>query len=358
MAKSAIIVGGGIGGLAAALHLRARDWDVEVRERAAGLPRTGTALGIWPSALHALDSIGVGATVRTLGRAQTGGGFVRADGSRIADVDVDAMERHHGDPMYLISRAPLLHALAAPLEQDGAIRFGEQVTDVRELTGYDVVIAADGINSQARTTLFGSEYGTRYTGVTSWRGIVDGDTSRVVETWGTAARFGVTPHTAGRTNWFACVRAPEHAPAPGGDLATLRTRFGHWHPGVRRVLDELDNEGGAGVLRHDLHDLARPLPSYVSGHTALIGDAAHAMTPALGRGACEALIDGVTLARALTTHDAVGDALTAYDAQRRRTTQWMARASRLLNQLVHTPGAAPLRNAAMRVALAVSRPPG
>lgn len=355
MARRAIIIGAGIGGLATAVHLRAGGWDVEVRERAPRLPRSGTALGLWPSALQALDAIGLGITVRALARPQTGGAFVRADGTRIADVDVAGLERRTGDPVHLISRVPLLQTLAAPLEE-GVVRFGEEVADVRELAGYDVVVAADGLNSRARTALFGNAYGTRYTGVTSWRGIVDEDTDRVVETWGAGARFGVTPHTGGRTNWFACVRAPERATARDGELAALEACFGHWHHGVRRVLDRLHENGGAGVLRHDLHDLALPLPRYVSGRTALIGDAAHAMTPDPGRGACEALIDGVTLARELIAHDDVEEALASYDAQRRRPTQRMARAARLMNKMVHTPGAAPVRNTAMRLMLAVGGP--
>lgn len=356
MARKAIIIGAGVGGLAAAVGLRADGWDVEVRERAPGLPETGTALGMWPSALQALDAIGLGAAIRAQARAQAGGGFARADGSRIGDVDVAGLKRRTGDPVYLISRVPLLHTLAAPLD-DGVIRFGETVEDVRELDGYDVVIAADGLNSRARKALFGSSYGTRYTGVTCWRGIVEGDTDQVVETWGTAARFGITPHTEGRTNWFACVRAPERATAPEGELAELERHFGHWHADVRRVLDRVREEGGAGVLRHDLHDLALPLPSYVSGRTALVGDAAHAMTPDLGRGACEALIDGVTLAGELTAHPRVEDALASYDAQRRVPTQRMARVARLMNRMVHTPGIAPVRDTAMRLMLAFGRPP-
>lgn len=361
MARKALIAGGGIGGLACAVQLRAHGWDVTVLERAAEPPATGTALGMWPSALRALDALdprlGLGDTVRALGSAQHAGSFLRADGSRIADVDVTAMHRRTGDTVHLISRPSLLRTLAGALDA-GVVRYGAEVPDVREAAAdHDVVIAADGLHSRARDVLFGPAYTVRHTGVTCWRGTVDGETGETTETWGGAARFGITPHEGGRTNWFACVRAPERAVAAGGDLAALRRRFGGWHAGVRRVLAELEKSGGAGILRHDLYDLARPLPTYVRGRIALVGDAAHAMTPDLGRGACEALVDGLAVARELASHTRVEEALAAYDTARRRPTQRLARAARLVNRAVHTPGVAPVRDPVLRLLLAVAPPP-
>ncbi|MET9765047.1 FAD-dependent monooxygenase [Streptomyces sp. NPDC006372] len=358
MPKKAIIVGGGIGGLAAAVHLQASDWDVEVRERAPAPPGTGTSLGLWPGALRALDQLGVGRTAREQARPAARGNFLRADGRLIGNVDFAGLRRRTGDTVHVIARPALLTTLTAALD-GGALRYGHHVTDVRALTDCcDVVIAADGLRSRARSVLFGEAYRPRYSGVTAWHGTVDLDTEAISETWGQRARFGVTPRAGGHSNWFACAPAPERIPAPGGDLAALHRHFGSWHPGVRQVLDRVAEGGGSGISRNDLYDLAGPLPSYASGRIALIGDAAHAMTPDLGRGACEALIDGVTLARELTARTRVEDALNAYDAARRRPTQRLARAARLMNRAVHTSRPlAPVRNAAMRCFLAVSRPP-
>ncbi|MDI3387648.1 FAD-dependent monooxygenase [Streptomyces sp. B-S-A8] len=355
MTGTAIVIGAGIGGLAAAVGLRAAGWDVEVRERAPAPPATGTSLGLWPGGLHALDALGLGDTARERSRAAADGRFVRAGGALIGNVDMAALRRRTGEGVRVISRPALLSALVDALDE-GTVRYGEPVPDVRALASrYDVVVAADGLRSRARSVLFGGAHRPRYCGVTAWHGTADVDAPGMTETWGDSARFGVTPRAGSRANWFACVRAPERATPAGGELAALRRRFGHWHTGVREILDHL---GEAPVHRNDLYDLAVPLPAYVSGNIALIGDAAHAMTPDLGRGACEALTDAVALTRRLTARTRVPQALTAYDAQRRPPTQRLARAARLMNRAVHTRlPVTPARDAAMWLFLTAGRPP-
>jgi 2-polyprenyl-6-methoxyphenol hydroxylase-like FAD-dependent oxidoreductase len=133
----------------------------------------------------------------------------------------------------------------------------------------------------------------------------------------------------------------------------LRTLFGSWHEGVRQVLDGLREDG---ILRHDLYDLAPPLSTFVDGNVALIGDAAHAMTPDLGRGACEALVDGVTLGRCLVVAPGVRPGLAEYDRQRRRSVQRLARMSRTMGRVAHARRFTPLRDVAVRAALRLGPP--
>lgn len=106
------------------------------------------------------------------------------------------------------------------------------------------------------------------------------------------------------------------------------------------------------MRHHDIGELRTPLPSYAVGRMALPGDAAHAMTPNLGQGACQAREDAVTLAAALTAEPTVEAALVRYDAERRPRSQAVARAARqagrMGGQLTH-PMAVALRNTAMRL---------
>ncbi|WP_329259042.1 FAD-dependent monooxygenase [Actinoallomurus sp. NBC_01490] len=167
----------------------------------------------------------------------------------------------------------------------------------------------------------------RYAGYTAWRLVVDPPEGRPDtggETWGRGERVGVVPLAGGGIYLFAVANAPEGARSPDGEPAELRRRFGGWHDPIPALLDAVSEEA---VLRSDIYDLP-PLKSYVNGRVALLGDAAHAMTPDQGQGANQALEDAVTLAALLDADPAVPSALAAYDRERRPRTQTIARRSR------------------------------
>ena len=347
--SEAVIVGGGIGGLATAVALSRRGWDVEVLERAPRIEAVGAGLSLWPNALRALDAIGVGAEVRSRAREEGSAGIRDERGRLLSRTDIAAIRDRYGLPI-MLHRADLLEILRAAVPES-AVRTGISVTGVDaegvvthsegESKG-DLIVGADGIHSVVRRAVCG-DITPVYAGYTAWRMVVTpsepiGDLG---ETWGRGERFGFAALPDGRVYCFATANLP--AGTESGGLAELRRRFGDWHAPIPALLAAAD---AASVLKHDIYELP-PLPTYVRGTVALLGDAAHAMTPNLGQGACQALEDAVILARVA---DERGD-LTHYDRERRPRSQMIAARSRRIGtvaQLSSRPVVA-LRNASLRL---------
>ncbi|AFU00613.1 FAD-dependent monooxygenase [Nocardia brasiliensis] len=325
MAK-VIIVGGGIGGLATAVAFTRQGWEVEVLERAAAITAVGAGLSLWPNALRALDALGLGARVRS--RAIEGGsaGIRDSRGVWLSRVDSAAIRARYGSPI-MLHRADLLDLLRAELPEK-VLRTGISVREARldgtvvhdagTSTG-DLVVGADGIRSVVRRAVCG-DVAPRYSGYTAWRVVVTPTEpiSGMAETWGRGERFGYGALADGRVYCFATADMP--AGAPGGGLAELRRRFGDWHAPIPELLAAATE---SAVLQHDLYDLPA-LPTFAAGRIALLGDAAHAMTPNLGQGACQALEDAVILARVAATDTG----LARYDRERRPRTQMIVTRSR------------------------------
>ncbi|MGV9453813.1 FAD-dependent oxidoreductase [Streptomyces sp. NPDC003635] len=348
--RKAIVVGGGIGGLSTALALLNRGWHVEVLERAPRLAEVGAGLSLWPNALRALAALGLDDRIRAQALSESGTGIRTSGGRWLSRVDVTDPHNQQG-PAVMIHRASLLSVLADALPA-GVIRTGVEVGHVAPdgrvahtegSSAADLVVGADGIRSAVREALWPGAPRPRYSGYTTCRMVtrpvaVDGGG----ESWGRGRRFGYAPLPDGRVYAFATLNAPENGPRIG--LAELRRRFGDWHDPIPALLDATDEHA---VLHHDIHELP-PLRSYVTGRVALVGDAAHAMTPNLGQGACQALEDAVVLADCATARDG----LLVYDMQRRPRTQRIARRSRQIGRMAQTSSrsAVALRDGLLRAA--------
>ncbi|MEV7794833.1 FAD-dependent monooxygenase [Streptomyces sp. NPDC087512] len=364
MGGSAVVVGAGIGGVAAAIGLRRIGWEVTVVERAPVLADVGAGISLHANGIRALDALGVGEAVRAAARPQYTGG-TRAPGGRwLARMDGAALERDLGTPIVGIPRALLHRALRAALPAECLVT-GAEVTAVDRsdpgrvriplgdtVLEADLVVAADGVGSRLRAELFPRHPGPAYSGSTVLRAVTEHPVRLDTDfelTWGKGAEFGHIAFADGRAEWHAVLNSPPGVRHPD-PLAVLRRRFGAWHDPIPALLDATRPDD---VLHHDIHELATPLPAFAVGRVALLGDAAHAMTPNLGQGACQALEDAAVLAAALAAGPTVASALARYDAERRPRSQSVARdarrAGRMGQQLAH-PLAVALRNTALRLA--------
>jgi len=361
--RTAIVVGGGIGGLCAAIALRRRGVAATVYERAEELGDVGAGLVLAANAIRSLRRLGLGEAAVAAGAAVERAQIRREDGRVLAAIDMRREEVRTGAPTIAIHRAALHRVLRAALPAE-AVRLGAECTGVesgergvvarfadgREVHG-DLLIGADGLRSVVRRQLF-PEIEPRDAGYSAWRGAVASTDATALgitsETWGRGLRFGIVRVDEARIYWFATANsAPGKRQDPESRKRHLLELFGDWHAPIRALLEATPAEA---ILHNDIADL-QPMPRWSAGRIALLGDAAHATTPNLGQGACMAIESAEVLAASLGENAAVEAALLAYERRRRPRTTFVTRQSRRIGRLAQwsNPFACELRNLLVRL---------
>jgi len=339
MGPDIAIIGGGIGGLTAAVALARQGLAAQVYEQAPALEEVGAGVGLWPNALTALAPIGLAGKVAQLAVTLAGQGIKRPDGTWLMRIPGEVMAQRWGAGLILVHRAELQQLLASELDPS-VIHLGARCTRVEDsgqaVTAYfadgqkvqaDVLIGADGVHSAVRAQLLGPA-ALRYRGYTTVRSITPARSVPLprdgIETWGRGARFGLGPASGERVIWYAMWNAPAGAHDAGDTAARLHELFGGWHQPIPAIIEATP---AAAVIRNDIYD-RRPARTWSRGRVALIGDAIHPMTPDLAQGACQAILDATTLATCLAAARDTRAALRGYQQRRWRnaaTTTLMAR---------------------------------
>jgi 2-polyprenyl-6-methoxyphenol hydroxylase-like FAD-dependent oxidoreductase len=359
-----LIIGAGIGGLAAAQALLQLGHRVRVYEAAAELREIGAGVVLGANAMRALDELGLHDAVRPVGTPLTTVRLLDERGRVLNRADTTSFTERLGYDNLGILRADLQREMLRALPP-GVVQLGHRLARVEQTDSHvtvffengaqataDALVAADGIRSRVRRQLLPASE-PRYAGYTCWRATVQADipglpTTGSSETWGRAGRFGLVPVANGRLYWFACLNSPEtNNPAfRAYHVADLQRAFGGFHAPISQVLAATPD---ADLLWGDLFDLA-PLATFAFGRVLLLGDAAHATTPNLGQGAGMAIEDAAVLARCLRRAPAdLPAAFRAFDQQRRPRTRRIVAQSRQLGMLAQLtpPWLTPLRNAAL-----------
>jgi len=339
VALRAVVVGGGIGGMAAAVALDRAGIDVRVYEQARELTEVGAGVSLAPNGLRMLDRLGVGEGIRRLGARYVSTQLRLADGrpARHEPYQFAQPGRNVG-----IHRADLLALLAEELPP-GTVRTGHRCTDFSQDAGAatvgfgdgtsvtaDVVIGADGIHSVLQGFVVDPAEPV-FSGVVAYRGLVPpmaGYPADTMRMWvGESKHFLVFPVRAGQLlNYVGFVQSGtsvRESWSAAGDPAALAAHFMGWDPVIGEIIAAITGPGGSG-FQWGMYDRA-PLPRWSSGRLTLLGDAAHPMLPHLGQGVNQAMEDAVALAELLgacASPAGVPRALAAYEELRRdRTAQ-------------------------------------
>lgn len=341
------IVGGGLGGLAAALFLRNAGLDVTVYEQAQELREVGAGIVVSPNMVRPLRKLGLAEKLSAFAvRLEAAWEFRRWRDGQVLFVQPmgEECERLYGAHCYVAHRADLLALLQQALPQH-VLRLDHRCVEAKqnahesELTFVttggrttevtaDVVIGADGIHSVIRLAI-APQVDARFSGLCAFRCLVPAEKApkmalRPVQTlWlGPGRHFVHYPVSGGRlVNVVAIVPAGDwrtESWTADGDISDLIAEFEGWDDRVHQLIIS-----ATGTKRWAMYD-RDPLERWTEGRITLLGDAAHAMLPFFAQGAAQAIEDAVVLAGCLQRADAasVPHALRYYEAIRRpRTTQ-------------------------------------
>lgn len=344
-----IIAGAGMGGLCAAIALRRAGHQVRVYERAPELAPIGAAISVWPNGVKVLDALGVGAQVEAAGGWMQHMSYSDHTGKRLTRFDLAPLYTQAKRRAFPIARSELQRILlAAAGEQnvtlgvscEGYVEGSDAVT-VRLSTGEsveaDLLVAANGTHSALRSAVAGQAIEREYCGYVNWNGRIDADPQlAALDEWtqyvGEHKRVSLMPMGNGQLYFFFDVPLPAGTANVREDYRIeLQQHFQGWAPPVQRLIERLDP---AAIARVEIHDTQR-VPRLVSSRVALLGDAAHAMTPNIGQGGCQAMEDAWVLAQCLGQGEGVAAALKAYEAAREERVASLVAKARKRAAVIH-----------------------
>jgi 5-methylphenazine-1-carboxylate 1-monooxygenase len=359
----AIIIGGGIGGLTAALMLHARGIECDIYEQADAVRELGVGINTLPHAIKELAELGLlerldAVAVRTYElfyMNRFGQEIWREPRGLDAGYDVPQFSIHRGRLQSVIHQAVrvrlgekhlhLGHRLGSFHQHEGGVRayFFDRNGSHRATAEGDILVGADGIHSRVREMLFPNEGPARWNGIMLWRGATDWPvflTGRsMIVAGGLAAKFVIYPIAPGSspdhklTNWAVTAKIADGSmPPPQKEDWSRPGRMDELLPHIQRFqIETVDAqrliEATPEFWEYPMCD-RDPLPRWSQGRVTLLGDAAHPMYPVGSNGASQAILDARALADRLKNAEHPVAALWAYEQERLPMTAQIVRMNR------------------------------
>jgi len=362
-----LIVGGGIGGLTAALALHRSGVEVQVLERAATLEeiQVGSGITVWAHQIAGFRDLGLADELLGAGAIVERLEYRTSSGRLIGGWDVGETAREL-DAKNVTAPRGSFHAVLAKALPDGVLQLRRECTGVEQngdgvRAGFadgssvagDVLVGFDGFDSAIRAQLLGEE-APRVVGLASWNTIVEFQHPGAPQhlqalLFGAGARFLYVPVGNGQFAWIAAMRSEDgESISEDQPKRDLLERFGDWAPPVAEMIEASPESQVRPVLARD----RPPAERWGEGRVTLAGDAAHPMTFFLGQGGCQAIQDGFALARAISERGPTAEALRAFEADRMEKTAWIVQTSNRMARSVRlkSPPALAIRSLVMRFA--------
>ncbi|MDA3627434.1 FAD-dependent monooxygenase [Saccharopolyspora oryzae] len=341
-----LVIGAGVGGLAIANGLAGNGHDVQVFEHSEALRTTGAGITVWSNGTAALRDLGV--DIEASGRHLSSLRSLTETGRLLWEADLGEVTERLGSPTVQIARRALIAEMAAALPSD-VLHFGRRCVGVVEhpdrvvvefddgtsATG-DLLIGADGQRSVVRRELLGGEP-AKPTGWASWQGLTRSDLPvaqghQTLNIAGRNAHCGLIPTGGGMLHWWFDMPWKEGDPVLS--VADLREVFRGWPDPVEQLLASVADDD-LGFFPHIRHKVPQV---WGGARSTLLGDAVHAMPPAVAQAANQTLEDAWLLTQYLSDVDGdLASRLRAYEQERRPRALKVSRTAALTSAQRSTP---------------------
>jgi FAD-dependent urate hydroxylase len=344
-----IIAGAGIGGLCTAIALQQAGHRVHLYERAPELAPVGAAISIWPNGMKVLHALGVGKPVELVGGDMRSMSYSDHQGALLTRFSLVPLYQQVNQRAVPVGRAALQEILLQKVGAKhitlgvGCERFTELGNEVcvhlstGEIVKADVLIAANGTHSMLRDQIAGESIGRHFCDYVNWNGRIKldaglGDPHEWTQYVGDNKRVSLMPMGEGEFYFFFDVPMAEGTPDIRDDYREeLAGHFKGWAPAVQTLIKQLNP---SRVARVEIHDLNK-LPRLVTDRAALLGDAAHAMTPNIGQGGCQAMEDAWVLAQSLSQASTIHAGLQEYQRLRADRVKGLMSKARSRAEIIH-----------------------
>lgn len=351
--KKGIIIGAGIGGLTTAIALAQKGIQVKIYERAKEIKEVGAGVWIAPNGMKIFDKLGIAQEIITAGKKLKRISVVDLNYKPISVIDGAEIETKYQFGTIAIHRATLQQILVSKVypdqlhlnkeferyEQNGnnaTVFFKDGSSDTA-----DFLICADGLKSQARLQMLGIEK-LRDSGQTCWRfttafDLPQEEQDNMYEVWANAKGLRVGYSKIDEKRVYVYITTAKKNRVSTFVGSTKNHLLGICNPFSKTLTDLIESVDEKEIIQSDLYDF-KPLKKWIDGRVVIIGDAAHATTPNLGQGACQAIEDAWFLAEQLSSANNINTSLLNFQNKRIEKTAFITNTSWLFSQMTNTSG--------------------
>jgi 2-polyprenyl-6-methoxyphenol hydroxylase-like FAD-dependent oxidoreductase len=296
------IIGAGVGGLTAGLLLKRKGIGVKIFEQASGFKTVGAGIILAHNAMQVYKACGLYESISSVGQTVDSLDITNKDLNPHSILNTKEFDERYLVKNVAIHRAELHRILLDAFQGHSQICLNKELLSIERgpscklhfsdgsSEDFDGIIAADGINSVVRQTLY-PKIRLRNTNQRCFRGIVNTTLpadlkNHLSEAWGGGDRFGFVQISDHQVYWYALHNIDQKY--KGSDIHEI---FNDYHPIIPELIQKTED---GQIFETEIRDL-KPLAKWVDGNVCLLGDAAHATTPNLGQGACQAIEDAYVL---------------------------------------------------------------